>query len=103
MNVLDTPPGRESAGHERTRVGLWGSPCLVSLCAPLLPSLAEGGLYVAQLDLDLPEADCVLVMNNLAAISAATDYGDEYIADRVGNIQDAIARARAVDGRVVIW
>ena len=35
-------------------------------------------------------SDYVLVMNNIQAISDATDYGDEYIASRVGNVRDAI-------------
>jgi hypothetical protein len=103
MTILEGPAGRDSAGHERTRKELWGSASVVSLGACLLPLLATKDLYVSPAELDRLEADCLLVMDNAATVSEATDYGEEYIADRVGNIQAAIARARAANGWVVIW
>lgn len=103
MNIIDGPPGRDSAGHEWTRSQLWGSSCVVSLGVRLLSSLAQRDLYVAHDELDVLEADCLLILRNIRVISEATGYGDEYIADRVGNIQGAIARARSANGCVVIW
>src|SRR5215510_470271 len=103
MDILDGPAGTELAGYERTRTDLWGSDCIVSLGAQLLPVLASTDLLVMPWQLDVLDGDCQLILRHLELVATVTCFDEDYISMRVGNIRHAIARARAVRGRVVIW
>ncbi|GAA4574810.1 hypothetical protein [Planotetraspora kaengkrachanensis] len=102
--VLDVPQdASDLAGHERTRTVVWGSPVVRSLGARFLPSLADSDLWLEPDLLDDFAAECAMLLGHLPAIAAETGWRDDYIRHRLGNMTDAVARARSVDGGIVIW
>ncbi|GII42031.1 hypothetical protein Pph01_70340 [Planotetraspora phitsanulokensis] len=44
-----------------------------------------------------------MLLGHIPAIAAETGWRDDYIRRRLGNITDALGRARSVNGGVVIW
>jgi len=104
MDFRDGPPGSDLAGFERLRTDLYGSPSVIALGARLLPKLDSDDLYVETPDeLDQLERECALIVAGLAQVAASAGLDPEYVAQRVGNIQAAIERARQAGGHVVVW
>ncbi|GIG59071.1 hypothetical protein Lfu02_34430 [Longispora fulva] len=105
--VLDGVPGvSDSAGSEMTRHTLRWSPGVAELGLDLrlLPTLARADPWVGPEELDGLAVECAAIRGDIAAVAPTTGYGEEYVADRIGNIVAAIERARGVEGGgVVIW
>ena len=104
MVFADGPPGTEVVGPSSARAGIYGSACVVALGARMLPSLLAGDVYAeTAAELDALEADCRLILDNLTHVATSVGRDPDFIADRIGNIAAAIARARVANGGVVIW
>jgi hypothetical protein len=104
IQFIDEPPGTHVAGFESWRTKVYGSEYVRGLGARLLPLLAETDLFVeTPAELDELEADCGLVLANVAEVASAAGDRPDRVALRIGNIQQAIERAREHDGYVVVW
>jgi len=104
MLFLDGPAGSDLAGPTTARTGIYGAPCVVALGARMLPLLATQDVYAeTAAELDALDADCVLLIDNLGYVSASVGRDADFLAHRLGNITDAINRARSAGGAVVIW
>ncbi|MEV4624394.1 hypothetical protein AB0J74_37515 [Asanoa sp. NPDC049573] len=104
MVFLDGPPGSDLAGPTTARTGIYGAACVVALGARMLPLLATEDVYAeTAAELDALDADCALLLDNLAYVSTSVGRSPDFIEQRVRNIALAIARARSRGGAVVIW
>ncbi|MFJ9777219.1 hypothetical protein ACIRVF_39310 [Kitasatospora sp. NPDC101157] len=101
---LDVPPGcSDLAGHESTRVGLWGSEAARSLGARFLPQLATSDLRVTPDQIQDFLDECATLGSNISLLASSTGQAEDYIAARLDNIISAANRAAQVGGGVVIW
>jgi hypothetical protein len=108
LKVLDTPEGKSDlAGPESWRTKVWGSEAVRSLGARFFPQLAETDLYVNSDEMPAFIEECAMLRQNLALISKRpeTARGDEVdaVSFRLGNIEDAAARALSMGACVVVW
>ncbi|MFI6866250.1 hypothetical protein [Nocardia sp. NPDC050406] len=113
--VLDTPDGvSDSAGPERWRTDVWGSPGMRSLDAQFFPTLADRSRPRADLIVmpdDIPGLlrECRLVREHLSTLipaeldPAAAERLKWGILERLANIEIAAGRALGVGGGVLIW
>ena len=103
-NVLDTPDDAcDVAGHERTRTDLWGSEAARALGATFLPQLADTDLQVEPGQLALFQRECEVLLAHAAELSVVTGFKADYIAARLSFIVQAVQRAQALGGGVLIW
>ncbi|MHA4947263.1 hypothetical protein ACX27O_08080 [Micromonospora sp. SD19] len=108
--VVEDPPGTSTAvGAEAFRHSLWGSAVTRQLGATFLPQLADvtvenrGNLQVFPGQLDAFDQECVRLAENVELLAAATGYDAERILRYLANVRDAVQRARAVQGGIIIW
>ncbi|MFF3395476.1 hypothetical protein ACFYW1_31650 [Streptomyces sp. NPDC002669] len=102
--LLDDPDdGGDMAGFESSRTKLWGSERTRALGARFLPRLADDDMYVEPEEVEDFLAECELLRGNTAALGAHSGYGEDYVVARLGNIERAALRARAVGGGVLVW
>ncbi|WP_232344864.1 hypothetical protein [Actinoplanes awajinensis] len=108
--LLDDPPRTgTSAGSEFTRHQLWGSTAARRLGATFLPQLGEitlenrGNLMIPPDRLDAFEQECRHLAEHAGELAAATGYEPGYITDRLATIRNAVDRARAANGSILIW
>jgi hypothetical protein len=102
--IIDPPEGdSELAGFERTRTRLWGSEAARRFGATFLPRLAVSDLWVQPGEVELFTQECALLMSNLAVLSDASGYDEDYVGARLRNIIRAAERARQVGGGIVVW
>lgn len=107
--VVDPPGTSTGVGAENFRYKLWGSAATRRLGATFLPQLADvtvenhGNLQVPPGQLDVFEQECVLLVENVEQLSAATGYDADRILHYLTNMRDAVARAKAVHGGIIIW
>lgn len=97
-----TPPCDELAGTEASRTDLWGSEVVRALGCALLPRLAEGPLYVEGTALEDLTRELEVIRRELRRVAAATEYRTDYLSARLGNVLDAVRRARAAGGGVAV-
>ncbi|MBQ1011456.1 hypothetical protein KBX53_10940 [Micromonospora sp. M51] len=77
--------------------------------ATFLPQLADvtvenrGNLQVFPGQLDAFDQECVRLAENVELLAAATGYDAERILRYLANVRDAVQRARAVQGGIIIW
>lgn len=107
---LDVPEGvSDTAGFERWRTSVWGSPMLRSLGARFFPRLAEGDLYVEPDEIGAFLEECALLVSHMPLIVAGMDSarGVEertyHVTSSLAHISHAARRAVQVGGGVVIW
>lgn len=113
--ILDTPEGvSDSAGPERWRTGVWGSPGMRSLDAQFFPVLADlsrpNGALIVMPD-EIPDflRECRVVREFLSELIPADLDADAAarlrwgILERLANIEIATGRALGVGGGVLIW
>jgi sugar phosphate isomerase/epimerase len=104
MDFVDGPQGSDLAGPDNWRKTIYGSPRVVALGGTALPLLASQDLYLETPDeLAAAAHDCGLILANLIEVSTNADARPDHVAHRVGNVQDAISRAREIDAYVVVW
>ncbi|MGW2177748.1 hypothetical protein ACWCXX_06545 [Streptomyces sp. NPDC001732] len=102
--LLDDPDdGGDMAGFESSRTKLWGSECARALGARFLPRLADENMFVEPGEVEDFLAECELLHGNTAVLGAHSGYGEDYVVARLGNINRAALRARAVGGGVLVW
>lgn len=108
--VLEDPPDVSTAvGAEAFRRSLWGSAVTRQLGATFLPQLADvtvenrGHLQVFPGQLDAFAQECTLLAENVELLSAGTGYDAERILRYLTTVRDAVRRARAVQGGIIIW
>ncbi|TNH29948.1 hypothetical protein FHG89_10145 [Micromonospora orduensis] len=88
---------------------MWGSAAVRRLGATFLPQLADitdenrGNLQVPPGQLDAFEQECVLLAENVEQLAAGTGYDADRILHYLANVRDAVERAKAVHGGVIIW
>lgn len=99
---LDSPPGSDLAGGERTRQTLWGSAFVRSLGARFLPRLDTTDGFVFVLPDEVPEFlnECAMIWENVPLIATNTDHDEDYIRSRLVNIMMAARRAHENAGGV---
>ncbi|MFI1176788.1 hypothetical protein [Streptomyces melanogenes] len=109
-DYLDAPDGvSETAGFERWRTSVWGSPMVRSLGARFFPRLAEDDLYVEPDEVVAFLDECALLTSHVSLIVAGMgpDRGAEEhtynLTSKLANISDAARRAVQAGGGVVIW
>ena len=91
-------------GPEASRQRLWGSSIVESLGLKLMPVLSTGFMmYACGEQLDELEAEMRIIRENAAEISPLVHYNEYSIFAITNNILKAIARAREIDGCVLIW
>ncbi|MEU8179278.1 hypothetical protein AB0B85_20795 [Micromonospora sp. NPDC049044] len=79
------------------------------LGATFLPQLADvtvenrGNLQVFPGQLDAFDKGCTLHVENVELLAAATGYDAERILRYLTNARDAVQRAKAVQGGIIIW
>ncbi|WP_141907641.1 hypothetical protein [Micromonospora sp. A202] len=107
--VVDPPGTSTGVGAESFRYKLWSSAATWRLGATFLPQLGDitvenhAELQVPPDQLDVFEQECVLLEENVEQLSAATGYDADRILLYLTNMRDAVARARAVHGGIIIW
>ncbi|WP_425886982.1 hypothetical protein [Micromonospora zamorensis] len=107
--VVDPPGTSTGVGAESFRYKLWGSAAARRLGATFLPQLGDitvenhAELQVPPDQLDVFEQECVLLEESVERLSAATGYDADRILHYLTNMRDAVARARAVHGGIIIW
>ncbi|WP_369383128.1 hypothetical protein [Streptomyces sp. cg36] len=109
-DFLDAPEGvSETAGFERWRTSVWGSPVVRSLGARFLPRLAETDLHVGPDEVTAFLDECVLLASRVPQVVAGMDAGrtveeqTHQVASNLAHIGHAARRAMEVGGGVVIW
>ncbi|MFD9484090.1 hypothetical protein ACFWBX_08805 [Streptomyces sp. NPDC059991] len=109
-DFLDVPDGvSDTAGFERWRTSVWGSPMVRSLGARFLPRLAEDDLYVEPDEVVAFLDECALLVSHVPPIVAGMDpaHGAEEhthnLTSTLAHISDAARRAVQAGGGVVIW
>lgn len=91
-------------GFEAWRKELWGSDVIRSLNLKLLPALSRGEWVHAEgKALDIFESDVRTVQANAKLITQHVQIDEYSIMATTNRYLEAIARARSVDGGVVIW
>jgi hypothetical protein len=110
MQLLEEPRGvSDLAGFENWRTQVWGSEVVRSLGARFFPALADGDLEVAAGQVPAFKDECLLLRENLETIVTQTAAGrtaEEHrntVSQRLAHIEDAVRRAQAADGGVLIW
>jgi hypothetical protein len=109
-HVVNDPPGTSAAvGAESFRHELWGSAAARRLGATFLPQLADinlenrGNLQVPPGRLDAFERECVLLAENIEQLSAASGCEADRILSYLNNMRNAVERAKAVHGGIIVW
>ena len=102
MEFLSAAPSEYVAGFERCRRDLWGHEFVCGLGLVLLPALAKDDVFAEGKAIDQLESDTQCILSNIASVSEATRYTEEFISQRCQNILGAIRRAREIGGGVVI-
>ncbi|PKV89910.1 hypothetical protein [Streptomyces sp. TLI_146] len=107
---LDAPDGvSDTAGFERWRTSVWGSPMVCSLGAQFFPRLADGDLYVEADEVGAFLDECALLASHVALIvtgmdpSRSPEEHTHHLASKLANISHATRRAVEAGGGVVIW
>jgi hypothetical protein len=93
----------ELAGFEVFRKTFYGGQTARSLGLRLLPILADADLYVEGRDLEILQAESKLVVQNIYRFVEEAAAETERLRFYMQNILNAIARARTVNGGVVVW
>ncbi|MET8199983.1 hypothetical protein [Micromonospora taraxaci] len=108
--VVDGPSDSSTAvGPEGARHHLWGSTAARQLGATFLPQLADitvenrGNLQILPNQLHAFEQECGILAENVAQLSVATGYDADRILRYLANVRNAVERAKAVRGGVIIW
>jgi len=107
--VPDPPGTSTGVGAESFRYKLWGSAAARGLGATFLPHLADiteenrGNLQIPPDQLDAFQQECLLLVGNVEQLSAATGYAADRILSYLTNMRQAVERAKAVHGGVIIW
>jgi hypothetical protein len=94
---------RELAGVEEYRQTFYGGRAACSLGLHLFSTLAERDLYAEGQDLVALESEARLVLANIEMFTDQAGASSESLQVRIQNILDAIERAAAAGGGVVIW
>ncbi|WP_329404368.1 hypothetical protein [Streptomyces melanogenes] len=109
-DYLDAPDGvSETAGFERWRTSVWGSPVVRSLGARFFPRLAEDDLYVEADEAGSFLDECALLASHVPLIVAGMDPGrtaeehTHHLTSKLAHISRAARRAVEAGGGVVIW
>ncbi len=95
--------GRDLAGFESSRYKLYGSVLAESLGIKLLAELKYNDLYVGNEKLGQLENELNIILERIKQFSEDSEFEEEYIKERVGNILDAVQMAKNLKGIVVIW
>jgi hypothetical protein len=104
MVILESnDPSEELAGFEVFRKTFYGGQTARSLGLRLLPVLADADLYVEGRDLDVLQAEAELVLQNVDRFADEAAASPEMLRFRMQNILNAVARAQAANGGVVVW
>ena len=96
-------PGKELAGPEKYREEVWGSETVCSLGCTLLPTLKEKDIYATGDQIEQLEREVGILRDNIALVSEQTARDMEGLEHYLQNMTEAIGRARAISGSVVIW
>ncbi|MEU5438941.1 hypothetical protein AB0G73_37200 [Streptomyces sp. NPDC020719] len=109
-DYLDAPDGvSDTAGFERWRTTVWGSPVVRALGAQFFPRLADGDLYVEPAEVCPFLDECVLLACHVPLIVAGMDPGrtaeehTHHLTSNLAHISHAARRAVQAGGGVVIW
>ena len=102
--LADNPNQRkEMAGAETYRWEVWGSETVCSLGCILLPTLKEKDIYATGDQIEQLEREVGILRDNIALVSEQTARDMEGLEHYLQNMTEAIGRARAISGSVVIW
>lgn len=96
-------PGKDMAGPENYRWKLWGSEAVLSLGCTLLPTLRTTDIYATGEQLDQLACEVELLQANIGLVYRLADSDVNSVEHYLQNMAEAIARARAINGGVVIW
>ena len=96
-------PGEDMAGPELYRKEVWGSETVCSLGCTLLPTLKERDIYATGGQIEQLEREVGMLRDNIALVSERTAQDVERLEHYLQNMTEAIGRARAISGGVVIW
>ena len=99
----DPEHGKDLAGFESTRTGLWGSAAIRALGSRFFPRLDGDDLYVERDEIDDFLTECETIRPHLDYLAKQGGYHADYVTQRFENIVAAALRAKANGGGIVVW